>query len=91
MSDVSPDDVRSFLLDRLDDTLVDGGVDRGSIDDRTDLLEDGLLDSMGIVQLLALIEDHFELQTDWDDYDPEDILVIGPFCAYVARYASAPA
>ncbi|HAS11807.1 MAG TPA: hypothetical protein DCS55_15025, partial [Acidimicrobiaceae bacterium] len=69
----------------------DGGVDRGSIDDRTDLLEDGLLDSMGIVQLLALIEDHFELQTDWDDYDPEDILVIGPFCAYVARYASAPA
>lgn len=89
MSDVNVSEVREFVLEQLDTVLVEGGVDRASIDDRTDLLEEAILDSMRVVQLLALVEDHYDLETDWDDYDPEDILVIGPFCEYVARCASS--
>lgn len=89
MSSITPADVRAFVLDQLDGGLVVGGVDRSMIDDDTDLLDAGIIDSMRIVQLLALVEDHFPIETDWDDYDPEDILVIGPFCAYVARHVAS--
>jgi acyl carrier protein len=81
------EEVRSFLLERLEPRLLEAGIDVATVPDDTDLLADGLIDSLGVVELIAVVSDHYGIEDDWEDYDPDDLLVIGPFCRYVAERA----
>ena len=85
MRDVVGGEVWLFLVESLDARIRGAGLDPGALTERADLLDAGVLDSLGIIETLAVVEDHFGLETDWDDYDPEDLFVMGPFCRYVER------
>lgn len=78
-------DVWSLLVETLGDRIRAAGLDPAELADDTDLLDTGVLDSLGVLEMIALVEDRFELETDWEDFDPEDILVMGPFCRYVEQ------
>ncbi len=66
------------------------GLDASDVRDDTDLLGDGILDSLDVLELMAAVGDQYGIEGDWEDYDPEEILVVGPFCRYVERNMSDP-
>ncbi len=83
MSRVAAREVRSFLLSTLERPLAALGVDTEELPDDFDLLTEGVIDSMGIVELIAAVEQRFGVQIDFADLDAEEFTVIGPFCRYV--------
>jgi acyl carrier protein len=80
-------DVREFVLGRFGTQLREAGIDAATISDDTDLFDSGVVDSLGVVELIAVVSDRFGIDDEWDDFDPDDLLVIGPFCRYVAQKA----
>lgn len=73
------------MLAQLQDRLEAAGVELAAVADDADLLADGVLDSLDVLEVMAVVGDEYGITGDWEDYDPEDIFVIGPFCRYVER------
>lgn len=56
-----------------------------SISDNDQLLEQGIIDSFGIMTLLSFLEEKFSVQIDGDDLTPENFSSIGTISALVDR------
>ena len=83
-------DVRAFVVADLADALRENGIDPATVGDDFDLLTSGVIDSFGILELIADVNDHFGIEIDFEELDPEGLTIVGQFSAYVARMA-APA
>lgn len=88
MSSITASAVRSLVLEKVAGSLAGSGVQLQDIPDDFDLLNEGVIDSQGLVELIAAIEQHFNIQLDFDDLDPEHLTVIGPFCRYIEKKCS---
>lgn len=80
--------VRQFILNRYAEALSTRNLKFETVPDNFDLLTEGVIDSLGLLELIDAVEDHFEIEVDFDRMDPEQITVIGPFCRHVERYAA---
>lgn len=69
------------LLDKL-------GVEPPAPD--ADLLEAGLLDSLGLIDLLAALELEFDFEIDLEEIDLEHFCTLDAMSAFVAARAPAP-
>ncbi|HVH71695.1 MAG TPA: acyl carrier protein [Candidatus Dormibacteraeota bacterium] len=85
MSAITSDQVRALVLSRLQALIVTAGLRPEEINDDLDMLTEGLIDSMGIVELITSIERDFGVAIDFAELDPENLTIIGPFCRYVAE------
>ena len=85
MSGTTAEQVRSFFLEHLADDLAAVGLSPDVVTDDFDFLAHGLIDSLGLVELIAALEDRFQVEVDLEDLPVEDITVVGPFCRYVER------
>jgi acyl carrier protein len=83
MSVVRADDVRRFIVSHLADSLKENGIGENEIADEFDLMKNSIIDSIGLIQLIAAIEDRFGIDVDFEDMDTEYITVIGPICRYI--------
>ena len=83
-------DVRAFVVSDLADALTENGIDPATVGDDFDLLTSGVIDSFGILELIADVNEHFGIEIDFEELDPEGLTIVGQFSAYVARMA-APA
>jgi acyl carrier protein len=75
---VSSAEARERITRLIRDTL---GVDVPTAD--TDLIDSGLLDSLGLVSLLAEIEREFGFELPLDTLEVEDFRTVGTAAAYV--------
>jgi acyl carrier protein len=80
---VTANEVRSLILSSLETRLSGMGLRPDDIPDDFDLLTKGVVDSLAIIELIAKIERHFSIKIDFEDLDPENLTIIGPFCRYV--------
>jgi acyl carrier protein len=87
MKDVTPDNVREFLLTRYYEPIIAMQLSFTEIPDDFDLLLSGVIDSFGILEMISAIEDEFQIQLDLALLDAEDITRIGPLARYVAENA----
>ena len=83
MNRISAEEVRAFILDRLQSSLSAKGLSTESVPDDFDLLTEGVIDSMGIVELIAALEGQFNIRLDFEELDPENLTIVGPLCRYV--------
>ena len=83
MKKVSVEEVRSFVLAKVQTGLAANGLTPQAVPDDFDLLVEGVVDSMGLIELITAVEQNFEIRIDFEDLDPEDLTVIGPFCRYI--------
>lgn len=60
------------------------GSDAGGLEDGTDLIASGLLDSFDFVQLLAFTEQLVGSEIDLSDIDVDSFTTLGGFCAHAA-------
>ena len=88
MTRVSAAAVREFLLDRFSDPLAANGVEPQDVSDDYDLLVEGVVDSFGILEMITAMEEHFGIQLDYEDLDPESLTIVGPLCRFVEASSS---
>lgn len=62
-------------------------IDRETIalDETTDLIASGALDSVGFIQLLAYLEDETGREIDLSDIDPTDFTTVAGLAGYALR------
>jgi acyl carrier protein len=78
-------DVQDFILARLEDPLLAKGLTRADVHPSFDLLLEGVIDSFGVVEIIASLEERFGLEFDFDGLDADDLTRIGPLSSYVER------
>jgi acyl carrier protein len=84
MPNGSAADVRQFVLTRVEQPLAAKGLTPGETPHDYDLLSEGIIDSFGIIELIADLEDQYQVELDFDDVEPETLTVVGPLSEYVA-------
>jgi len=85
MNNISAERVQSFVLAGLDGPLAAKGLTPRDVPDDFDLLAQGVIDSLGIVEMISAVEEQFSIEVDFEDLDAEDLTIIGPFSRYIAE------
>lgn len=65
--------MKEKLLDIIEE-LCEDDIVRNDLD--LDLLEEGLIDSLGIVELIVAIEDNFGITLSPSEFDKEDLATV---------------
>ena len=90
MSLISAEDVRIYILNYLSERAPKGDLDgRLIVDDAFDFLRGGIIDSMGVLEMIAAMEEHFGITVDFEQMDTEEFAILGCFSRYVAKFAVA--
>ena len=76
--------IKQFILEEF---LPDVGPDELSADH--DLLADGVIDSLGLLKLIAWVEDRFALAVDDTALDPDNFRSVAAIDAFVTRAAAS--
>ena len=76
-------ELRSALLETLAEPLAAVGLDPDSAPDDLDLLAAGVIDSFGLLELIAALEDRFGTTLDFADLPAEDLTVVGPLTRHL--------
>ena len=71
------DTVRRFVFERISAIARRKKVALDGAGDDYCLLDSGLLDSLGFVELVAAIEEEFDVEVDFGSMDPEAFTTIG--------------
>jgi acyl carrier protein len=72
------DTIKQFVIDEF---LPD--VSANELDADHDLLADGVIDSLGLLKLIAWLEDRFELSVDDSALDPDNFRTVAAIDAFV--------
>jgi acyl carrier protein len=91
MGAIPASEVRSFVTAELAPKLSEQGIDPGEAPDDLDLIEADLVDSLGLLELIADIEHRFSVEVDFEDADPDELTRLGELCRIVAEQGKAPA
>lgn len=88
MTPLTANDVRRFLLDRFSAGFAAHGLSPSDVGEDCDLIEAGVvMDSLGLLEMIASVENHFNITVDFESMDPAELSVLGPFSRYVAAEA----
>ena len=85
MKDLTPGNVRQFLLVKYFEPIEALGLTPADLPDDFDFLLRGVIDSFGILEMINAIEDEFQIQLDLATLDAEDITRVGPLARYIAK------
>jgi acyl carrier protein len=92
MSLISAEDVRIYVLKYLSERAPKRDLESMLIDDDTfDFLQAGIIDSLGVIEMITAMEKHFHITVDFGQMDPEEFTVLESFSRYVAQSAVADA
>jgi hypothetical protein len=91
MKTVTPDDVRAFLLQQYAADFARKGKVAAEVPDDFDLLREGIIDSLGILEMLEALETRFETAVSLEGVDNDQATRIGPLSRLVAESASKAA
>ena len=83
MSSGSGESVKSLILARLGPSIGEIGLAPAALTDDFDLLTSGVIDSLGIVELIAALEQQLGIAIDLSELDPENLTTLGPLSRYI--------
>ena len=72
--------IKQFIKDDLA-----SDVDLGDLDENKPLLESGIIDSLGILKLIAFMEKQFGIRVEDEELVPENFETLLAICSMVAR------
>ena len=85
MNAVTPDAVQDFLREYVAKYLRGQGREvPAALPDDCDLLLSGYVDSLGLLELMTAIQDHFGSEIDFDQLDAEQMTIVGPLRRFIA-------
>ncbi|KQY13912.1 acyl carrier protein [Rhizobium sp. Root482] len=80
MSEATRTDIRTFIIDNF---LF--GDESQPLPDDLSLIDNDLVDSTGILELVSFIEEHFEVKIEDADIVPANLDTIGKIVAFIDR------
>ncbi len=86
MTTIDPREVKIFLMELYSDSFEAIGMTEEQVPDSFDLMLEGIIDSLGVLELVTAVEEKFQINLDLDSIDPEDLTRIGPFADFVAKH-----
>jgi len=86
-TEITPRTVRALILSGFSEQLLALGTTPEALADDFDLRDQGLVDSLGFIELLTRLEDDLGVEIDLDAIDPSDLTALGPLCDLVAVQA----
>jgi acyl carrier protein len=85
MNAETPDAVQDFLREYVAKYLRGQGREvPADLSDDCDLLLSGYVDSLGLLELMTAIQDHFGREIDFDELDAEQMTIVGPLRRFIA-------
>lgn len=78
------EDVATVVLTVILEEISHHGHAPQALNDDTDLVGSGLIDSFGLLELIGAVEDRLSMEIDFEALDADELTVVGPFCRYVA-------
>ena len=72
--------IRQFIAENF--LFVDDGHD---LDDTASLMDEGIVDSMGILELILFIEETFHISVDDDEIEPDNLDSVDNLYNYITR------
>jgi len=89
MRAVTPNDVRMFLQEYLNRRLKAKwpGTSEDLSED-CDILLTGMVDSLGLLELVGAIQEFTGIEIDFEGLDPERMTIVGPLCRFVSEQVS---
>jgi acyl carrier protein len=79
--------VRALVLDELIEPLAALDLEPADVPDDFDLLHEGVIDSLGLLEMIAAVEERFGLEIDFEELSADELTIVGPFCRYVEQVA----
>ena len=76
-------------MEHVDEQLAAKGLTPSDVPPSFDLLLEGVIDSFGVVELVLMLEQRFEVEFDFDELEADDMTRIGPLTKYVERKVAA--
>lgn len=80
-------EVRCFLLEHFSFTIAANGLNPAELGDDLDLLRAGVIDSLGVLEMISAVEQRFKITVDFEPMDPADLTLLGKFSSFVAENA----
>jgi acyl carrier protein len=74
---------------QIEEFIREIAPDAGPIDSGVDLVEEEVIDSLGIVQLISLLEERYKIAISDDELDPENFRSVDRIAAFVEAKAQA--
>lgn len=71
----------SLVVGLVEERMARRGLEPRSVDERTNLLEEGIIDSLEFLDLLAALEERSGVELDLLDADPASFMTIGGLVA----------
>ena len=91
MNAATPDAVQDFLREYVAKYLRGQGREvPADLAEDCDLLLSGYVDSLGLLELMTAIQDHFGREIDFDELDAEQMTIVGPLKRFVAAKLAKP-
>ena len=81
---------RDFLASRYSNQLEAMGVSPSNVPDDFDLLTAGVVDSLGLIELVVAVEKHFGCPVDFADLDAEQVTVFGSLADFIDARIAQP-
>jgi len=91
MTQLTTNEVRDFLLHHFSATIAAKGLTPADLGDDCDLLKTGVVDSLGVIEMISAVEQHFKITVDFEPMDPEELTLLGKFSQFVAKNAISAA
>ncbi|BBO88590.1 acyl carrier protein [Desulfosarcina ovata] len=79
-------ETKSKIRDFIIENFLFGNAD--GLKDDTSFLEEGIIDSTGVLELVTFLEETFEIQVDDEELIPENLDSIDNVTAYLDRKAA---
>jgi acyl carrier protein len=80
----SAHDVKTLLLSCLERSMFPAGLAPDDVPDDFDMRAEGVVDSLGFVQLITELEQRLGFDIDLADLDPEQLTTVGPLARHIA-------
>ena len=66
---------------------ANGQAKRESLTEDCDLLLSGMIDSIGLLDLVGAIQEFVGKEIDFEALDPEQMTIVGPLCKFISEQA----
>jgi methoxymalonate biosynthesis acyl carrier protein len=89
MSVITAEKIREFILKKFEPVLRDQGFGLDKVTDDFDFFAEGVVDSVGVLNLISDVEKEFNVKLDMEHMDAEQMTIVGPFCRYAAEHSQS--
>ena len=88
MTRLKASDIRIYLLEYFALNIAAVGLDPKALGDNFDFLRAGVIDSLGVLEMISAVENRFKISVDFEMMNPADLTVLDKFSSFVAENAS---